>query len=206
MTSDHPVQVEVVSPVVFARPQLLVRLLLAIALGLVGITAGWLGCLLYVVLPAIAAIAISSSGATFANGINDRLWRALVWLLQLWAFMALLVDRFPAERDHPVRIDIRFTGTPTVGAALSRLATSIPSGLVLAVLWFASGILVFVALLVVLVGVPMPASLLAFQRAVLRWNARLVAYHASLVAEYPPFVLDTGDRHTPALATSAAPR
>ena len=49
-------------------------------------------------------------------------------------------------------------------------------------------------LLTVLFTERIPPSILAFQRGVLRWNARLVAYHASLVEEYPPFALDTDER------------
>jgi hypothetical protein len=37
-----------------------------------------------------------------------------------------------------------------------------------------------------------PDGLYNFQRGVLRWEARLLGYHASLVDQYPPFALDTG--------------
>ena len=36
-----------------------------------------------------------------------------------------------------------------------------------------------------------PDRLYSFQPGSLRWGARLLAYHASLVDEYPPFALDT---------------
>jgi hypothetical protein len=203
MSADYPVQVEVRSPVYFERVQLLVRIVLAVVLGWIGITAGWLACVLFGVLPLIAAVAVSSSGADrYAQDFGVRVWRALSWLLQLSAYMILLVDKFPAgDPDHPVRIELRVTARPTVGSALLRLLTSIPSGIVLIALWFVSGILWLVAALVVLVGGPMPASILAFQRGVLTWQARLVAYHASLVDEYPPFAF--GD-HVDRRATSSA--
>jgi hypothetical protein len=47
-------------------------------------------------------------------------------------------------------------------------------------------------------------SILSFQRGVLRWQARLVAYHASLVEEYPPFSFETGDGHGATPAASGA--
>lgn len=193
MTSEHPVSVEVSSPTYFERVQLLLRVVLAIVLGWIGITAGWLACLLYGALPVIAAIAISSHGPErYIAETGPRMWRVLAWLVQLSAYMSLVVDRFPTGGPHPVHPEIRFTGTPTVGSALLRLLTSIPSGVVLMVLWFVSSVLWIVAALIVLFGGAMPESLIGFQRGVVRWQARLVAYHASLVDEYPPFTFDTG--------------
>ena len=204
MSGDYPVHVVVNSPATFDRVQLLLRIALAVALGWVGITAGWLICMLYGMLPVVAAIASSSIGnERFANEFAPRLWRVLRWLLQLSAYMLLLVDRFPTGDDTGVHIDLQPTGKPTAGSALVRLITSIPSGLVLIVLWCVSGFLWLIAAGLVLLGGPMASSILAFQRGVLRWQARLVAYHASLVDEYPPFSFDTEDgRDTPLAATS----
>ncbi len=192
MTSDSPIRVDVTSPAHFERIQLLLRVLLAIVLGGVGITAGWLACLLYGALPVIAAIAISSYGASrYLGDLGPRIWRVLAWLLQLSAYMLMLVDRFPTGEDHPVSVQLRISGTPTVGSALLRLLTSIPSGLVLMVLSFVSCLLWLYSAAVVLFDAPIPRSILGFQRAILRWQAHLVAYHASLVEEYPPFALHT---------------
>jgi hypothetical protein len=203
MTTEYPVQVDVTSPLRFDRVQLLLRIALSIILGWIGITAGWLICMLFGVLPLIAAIAISSVGATrYHSEVAPRVWRVLRWLLELWAYMALLVDRFPVESGD-VRIDSRFTGTPTIGSALSRLITSIPSGIVLCVLWFASGVVWLVAAVIILLGATMPPSIIAFQRGVLRWQTRLVAYHASLVEEYPPFSMDTDETSTSQRASQA---
>jgi hypothetical protein len=62
-----------------------------------------------------------------------------------------------------------------------------------------------IAAIAVLLGVAIPRAILGYQRGVLRWQARLVAYHASLVDDYPPFVLDTGDDvyHATIVATEA---
>ena len=205
MSAGYPVHVEVTSPPHFDRIQLLLRIVLAIVLGWVGITGGWLVCALYGALPLIAAIAISSFGAVaYETDIGPRVARVLGWLLQLWAFTGMLVDRFPAGDDTSTRIDIRITGKPTLGSAFARLLTSIPSGLVLALLWCVSAVLCFIAFWVVLFVESVPHPILAFQRAVLRWQANLVAYHASLVDEYPPFELDTSDSHDAPLATSGA--
>lgn len=188
----HSVQVDVTSPDHFDRLQLALRVVLAIVLSWIGITAGWLVCALYGVLPLIAAVVISSIGTDgYMRDFAPRVGRVLTWLLQLSAFMALLVDRFPTGDDGDARVRIRYTARPTIKSALLRLLTSIPSGLVLFGLWMVSGLLWVVAAVIVLVGGPMPRSILAFQRAALRWQARLVAYHASLVDEYPPFSFDS---------------
>ena len=205
MTADYPVRVEITSPTRFDRVQLALRIVLSIVLGWIGITAGWLVCALFGVLPVFAAIAISTkTSKRFTDDIAPRTWRVLEWLLQLWAYMALLVDELPTGGDHPVRVSIRFTGTPTVGSALWRLVTSIPSGLVLGALWIVSGVFWLIAAIAVLFGWAVPASILAFQGGVLRWQARLVAYHASLVEEYPPFSFDTGTGHDQPLSTAGA--
>ena len=201
--TEYPVQLEVRSPDHFDRIQLVLRLVLMVVLGWFGATAGWLACLLYAALPLAAATIISSEGRdAYAGEVGPQLWRVLRWLLELSAYMMLLSDRFPTADGDSVRVDIRFTSRPTIGSALGRLVTSIPSALLLCVLLPISSVFCVVAIVFVLVGTPMPPAILAFQRGVLRWQARLVAYHASLVDEYPPFSFETngGDR----AATTAA--
>jgi uncharacterized protein DUF4389 len=201
----YPVHVEISSPPRFERVQLLLRILFAIVLGWVGITAGWLICVLYGALPVIAAITLSAAGSErWTTEVAPRLWRVLAWLVQLSAFMVMLVDRFPTGEDFPIRVELRATGKPTVGSALARLITSIPSGFVLMILWWVSSVLWLVGAFFVLFGASIPESILAFQRGVLRWQARLVAYHASLVDEYPPFSFDTGHGHDEIVAEAGA--
>lgn len=197
---DYPVSVDVISPLRFERIQLLLRIVFAAVLGWIGITAGWLVCLLYFALPVIAAISLS---AVVGDRYRTKLWRVLDWLLRLGAFMAMVVDRFPAgdDEDGDVRIDIRFTGKPTVASALGRLVMSLPSGFILMILWFVSSVLWVIGAFAVLFTTRMPQPILGYQRAILRWEARLVAYHASLVEEYPPFALDTGTSGEHTLAT-----
>jgi hypothetical protein len=188
MSSDYPVRIDPLSPPHFDRAQVLLRIALAMMLAWLGLTAGWLVCLLFAALPLIAAIAISSVGSDrYLKEVAPRVWSALDWLLGLSAYMLLLVDRFPIEDAPSVVTEIRYTGHPTIASALSRLVTSLPSGIFLMLLWCVSSVLWIVAALAVLIGMAMPQSILAFQRGVLRWQARLVAYHASFIAEYPPW-------------------
>jgi hypothetical protein len=202
MSSVYPVQIDVTSPPHFDRVQLLLRIGIGILLGWLGVTAGWLVCLLFGALPLIAAIAISSERDAYLKEVAPRIWAVLDWLLRLSAYMLLLVDRFPTDETRSVSAEIRYTGQPTVGSALARLITSIPSGIVLMLLWFVSSVLWVVAALAVLLGLSMPRSILAFQRGVLRWQARLLAYHASFVVEYPPWSFDTETPSGQALATA----
>ena len=200
MSSEHPVQIDATSPPHFDRVQLLLRIGIAMLLGWLGFSAGWLVCLLFAALPLIAAISISSARDAYLKEIAPPIWSVLAWLLRLSAYMLLIVDRFPTDEEHSVVAEIRYTGRPTAGSALTRLVTSIPSGFVLMLLWCVSSFLWVVAALAVLLGLSMPRSILAFQRGVLRWQARLVAYHASFVAEYPPWALDTEPSSGAALA------
>lgn len=206
MHETFPVHVEVDLPTAprFERVQLLLRVVLAIVLGWLGITAGWLALVLFGALPVIAAISISTHGPErYLTEVGPRLWRVLAWLMRYSAYMMLLVDRFPATaEDDQVHLDVEIGGHPTVGSALLRMLTSIPSGLVLGALWLVSGLVWLGLAFLVLVGAHLPRSLLAFQRTVLRWQTRLVAYHASLIDRYPPFALSSDDHHHhgPALA------
>jgi hypothetical protein len=201
--TDYPVHLEVTSPRRFDRLQLLLRIVFAIVLGWVGITMGWVVWGLFLVLPVVAAIAISSTRMRYFEDVAPQVWRVLTWLLQLSAYMMLLVDRFPTGEDD-VHIDVRFTGRPTASSALVRLVTSIPSGFMLAILWFVSSVLWLWGALTILMSTMVPEWLLRFQRGVLRWQARLVAYHASMIEEYPRFSFDTDDGHDHGLHATAA--
>jgi len=206
MSVPTPVHVEVNSPPRFERTQLFVRLLLALVLGLFGITLGWITVVLYLTLPLLAAIAITTIGtARFSDELAPRIRRALTWLLQLSAFTMLLTDRFPTTADPDVRVDMPIGGRPTATTALVRLASSAPSAFVLCFLSVVSGVLWIIGAFSILIAETVPSSILAYQRGLLRWQARLAAYHASLVDDYPPFTIDTGvEDHDRELAGSEA--
>lgn len=192
----YPVQLDVASPPRYDRVQLALRLVLSLALGWLGVTAGWLWCLLFLALPVIAAVVISTRGSgPYVADFGPQLWRALSWLIAFSAYMLLLTDRFPTRESGEVRAVVQIEGQPTIGSALFRLILSIPSALVLAVLGFVSWILVIAGAVMILIEYQVPAGILGFQRGVLRWQARLLAYHASLVDAYPPFSFDDGSAH-----------
>ncbi|HEU4731698.1 MAG TPA: DUF4389 domain-containing protein [Kofleriaceae bacterium] len=188
---SHPVHLDVTSPARFDRIQLLLRFAIAIALGWIGATSGWVTCVLFLGLPIYAAAYVSARGRqAYVTEHGPQLWRVLRWLLAFSAYMLLLVDRFPVSETGDVHTDLTYTGQPTTGSALLRLILSIPSGFVLALLGCVSFFLFLVGAVTILAQETVPSGVLAFQRGILRWQARLMAYHASLVDEYPPFSFD----------------
>lgn len=191
----HPVQLEVSSPPKFERIQLLIRLAIGISLGWLGITAGWLSWLLFLVLPIVAAVVISTKGPEhYIKTTSEKVWPALAWLFSFEAYMLLITDRVPVE-ESGVKAELHPSGRPTIGSALLRVILSIPSAIALCVLGIVSCLLWFVSLVSILFGAHVPPSILAWQTGFLRWQARLAAYHASLVEEYPPFSF--GERQAP---------
>src|SRR5207249_10461076 len=113
------------------------------------------------------------------------------WILAVLAYVALLTDSLPGGDEHPVRFQVDRSGSPTVGSALLRILYAIPSVIVLAILGFVGAIVWVIAVVFVLVEERYPDGLWRFQLGLVRWEARLLAYLASLVDRYPPFTLET---------------
>ncbi len=187
----HPVQIHAQQPERYDRIQLLVRLLVVMVAGTLGIPA-WPFGLFYLALPLVAAVLLTSqSGEHFMASDAPRIARVLAWLFEALAYLTLVTDRLPVRAQPRIRVQITPGGTPTLGSALLRLLTSVPSALVLLLCGMVSWVVVVIAALCVLVSTSYPRALWGFQLAVLRWNARLFVYHASLTDVYPPFALDT---------------
>jgi hypothetical protein len=190
----YPVSFDVPRPEKFERPHVFLRLVVLIILSILGGAFGWILGLVYLLFPALAAIFISQKGAErFLQEDGPRMTGWIRWLMALYAYLALVTDRFPTEKpEEIVRVQIETGGTPTVGSALLRIIFAIPSAIVLAILGLVSGIIWIIAAIMVLIQENYPDGLFGFQLGVLRWEARLLGYQASLVDPYPPFALDTG--------------
>ncbi len=190
MAQGYPVTVEVVGPSWFERGQIALRVVL---LALVSIVLGGFGFLglIYLSLPAVAAVLVSQKGGKrYLDEDGPELTRALGVVVGIIAYLMLLTDRLPGiGGEGDVRFEVRRSGSPTTGSALLRLLTAIPSALVLALLGFVSAVVWLVSAVMVLAREIHPSRLYEFQYGVLRWQARLLAYLASLVEEYPPFRL-----------------
>src|SRR5574341_1541084 len=186
----YPVSFDVTRPEKFERAQVFLRLLVVVIVGIVG-SVLWL---LYLVPPVVAAIFISSKGGEkFLEEDGPRVTRWLRWFMAFDAYIRLIGDRFPTQApEDMVQFDVRRSGSPTVGSALLRIIYSIPSGLVLLLFGIVAGITWIIAAVFVLIQESYPESLYKFHRAYVRWVARLLSYHFSLVEQYPPFAIDTG--------------
>ena len=200
MVANYPVIFDVARPEKFERPQVFLRILIFVILSFLGGVFGWLVGLVYIAFPALAAIFISRKGGErFLEEDGPRMTRWLRWIMAVYTYLGILTDRFPTEKpEEIVRFEVQTGGTPTVGSALLRLIYSIPSAFVLALLGIVASVIWLIAAVLVLIRENYPAGLYDFHRGVHRWGARLLAYHASLVDQYPPFALDMKPEPTPA--------
>ena len=192
------VSFEVERPAAFQRAHVFLRIALLIVLGWLGHPWGllWLG------LPVAAAILVAQKGGQgYLGEDGPTLVRVGNWILDVVAYLALLTDELPGRGEHPVRFAVERSGSPTVGSALLRIVLAIPSLVVLAVLAFVGSIIWVIAAVLVLVTENYPEGLWRFLLGLVRWEAWLLAYLASLVDQYPPFTLET-DPSSPAAPSS----
>lgn len=194
MAAAYPVTFDIARPEKFERPHIFIRILVVVILSILAGAIGWILGLVYLVFPVLAAIFVSQKGSEkYLEEDGPRMTGWLRWVLALYAYLGLLTDRFPTEKpEEIVRFEIKTGGAPTMGSALLRLIYSIPSALVLGLLGIVSAVVLVIAAVMVLIQENYPDGLYNFQRGVLRWEARLLGYHASLVDQYPPFAVDTG--------------
>jgi Domain of unknown function (DUF4389) len=182
----YPVEFEIERPAVFDRSHVFLRIAMLIVIGWIVHPVGllWLG------LPVVAAILISQKGGQrYLNEDGPRVARALNWIVDLVAYIALLTDQLPSRDEHPVRFAVERTGSPTRRSALLRIVYAIPSLIVLAILtWVGTIVWVFAMVLVFFTG-RYPERWWHFLCGIVGWEARVVAYLASLVDRYPPFAL-----------------
>jgi hypothetical protein len=194
--SDYPVAFDVERPPTFQRAHVFLRIALLIVIGWIGHPMGllWLG------IPVVAAILVAQRGGQrYLDEDGPKVTRALNWVLDLVAYLALLTDRLPGGDEHPVQFAVERSGSPSVGSTLLRILYAIPSLIVLAILVFFGAIVWLIGVVCVLVSERYPEGLWQFLRGIVRWEACLFAYLASLVDRYPPFTLET------ASASPAAP-
>jgi len=178
----------------YDRTQIAIRLLILIVLSILAGSMGWIHGLLYLGLPVVAAILISQKGARQFHAESEQ--NVTMWLryaIAFYAYMGLLTDKLPNEDPRQtLRYNVVPDGEPTPGNVLLRIITAIPHAIVLAILGIVAVILGIIGAISILVGETMPEGIFNFLRGYVRWEARVYAYMAGLVQEYPPFALDTG--------------
>ena len=188
----YPVTFDVARPAKMARVHVVLRLVIVIVASSVTGNFGGLG-LVYLFFPVVAAVLISQKdGARYLAEDGERVTRWIAFVVGVLAYIAMLTDELPGGGRTPVRVEIQRSGTPTAGSALLRILYAIPSALVLALIGIASWVVWIIAAISVLINETYPEGLWRFQRGVVRWEARLLGYIASLAEPYPPFSFDTG--------------
>jgi hypothetical protein len=185
----YPVAFEIERPPVFDRAHVVLRIAVLIVIGWIAHPVGllWLG------LPVVAAILIwEKGGQRYLDEDGPTIGRVLNWIVDLAAYLAVLTDRLPSRDAHAVQVEVERSGSPTTRSAVLRIVYAIPSLIVLAVLTWVGAIVWVIAMVLVLFTGSYPESWWHFLRGIVAWEARLVAYLASLVERYPPFTLETG--------------
>jgi hypothetical protein len=193
-----PVTLDVERPPAFERSHVFLRVAMLIVIGWIGHPLGllWLG------VPAVAAILVSQKGGQrYLDESGPTVTRVLGWILAVLAYLALLTDHLPDRGEPPIRFHVDRSGSPTVSSVLLRILYAIPNLIVFAILAFVGAIIWVIAAVLVLVDERYPESMWRFLLGLVRWEARLLAYLASLIDHYPPFALETGPM-SPAAPTS----
>jgi hypothetical protein len=183
----HPVQFRVDAPLSRQRIQVAIRLAILLALGAIGYSS--IGWLLYLALPATAALLISQQGgAGYVTDSGPRIVRGLGWLSAAAAYLWLLTDEFPsAGPGHPVALEVEQTTAPTAGGALLRLLYSLPALLLALLLNLVLSVVWVIGALWILAVRRMPEPLVELLTLALRFKVRFAAYHLALVDRYPSF-------------------
>jgi hypothetical protein len=194
------VELRVDRPIEMQRAHVAIRLALLLALGAIGCSS--LYWVLYVGLPAVAALLIANKGADrYFSEDGPGVLRALRWIAAAYAYLWLLTDAPPtSEGRHPVELRVETGGVPTPSSALFRLLSSLPAVLVLAVLAIVASIFWPIGAVAILVSRRVPPAIADFLALTLRYQFRLFAYHLSLVDRYPSLELPG----TPAPRSDAA--
>ena len=171
----------------YDRTQIAIRLLILIVLSILAGSMGWVHGLLYLGLPVVAAILISQKGAKQFHAESEQ--NVTMWLryaIAFYAYMGLLTDKLPNEDPRQtMRFNVVPSGEPTPGNVLLRIITAIPHAIVLAILGIVAVILGIIGAISILVGETCPGGIFNFLRGYVRWQARVYAYMAGLVQEYP---------------------
>jgi hypothetical protein len=183
MTS-HPVQLRVDRRSEARRIHVVTRAALLLALGVLGCSS--LYWVLYLALPALAALVVMQKGGERALAEDaPRAVRALRWLASAYAYLWLLTDALPVTEGGPVDLRIETGPPPTPASVLSRLFTSLPALLLVAILSIAGGLLWVVGVIWILAFERVPGFVADFLTLTLRFQFRAVAYHLGLVDRYP---------------------
>jgi hypothetical protein len=194
-------------PEKFARSQLALRLLLLVVLSIAGFALSLIHGVLWLAVPVVAAILISQKGARrYHDDAEGNMTSWLRFVVGAYAYLSLLTDKLPGDSKAGPnsQFHVTPTGTPTVGGTLVRIILVIPHAIVLAIVGIVAVLMVIFAAVMILISESYPESVYKFLRGWIRWQARVLAYLAALVDEYPPFSLSAGDNPPQVAAPASA--
>jgi hypothetical protein len=155
--------------------------------------ASWIVGAAYWVLPILAAIMISQKGPEqYLADAEKGPVRWIRYLMAFFSYISLASDKLSFDDPDSVNFKVTTSGKPTVGSALLRIILGIPHALVLGILGFVFFFVWIIAAISILASGTYPDWAFNFIRGYLKWNARVLAYMASLVDEYPPFSFEDG--------------
>lgn len=188
--STQQVYFHVAKPDRYSPMQLLLRLAAAALLGMLGQSFGLVFILLYVGLPAYAALRLQQDdGTAFAQDDAPRLTRALHWLASVYAWLGLIVDRLPKQEPSET-VEFRVSSGPPPrdsGAALRRVLSGLPSLVILAIMNVAGLVVWLFAAVSVIFSRQIGRGTHRFLVALQRFAFGLLAYQAGLVDILPSF-------------------
>ena len=195
---------DVQPPKEFDKAQVLLRILIIVVLSVLQINNIIFGGT-YLILPVLAAVLIAQKGAEqYLGEAEEGPTKWLRYLMAFYSYMALATDTLPTKQpEEIVQLNVQAGGSPTVGSALLRLILGIPHAIALAILGIVFAVVWVIAAISILLSGGYPQWASNYIRGYLRWTARFFAYLASLVEEYPPFSLGSGDEPAP---SGAAPQ
>jgi hypothetical protein len=161
-----------------------VRLVVLLALG----SAFWssLYWILYLSLPAVAAVLLLQKGPASAAVGAPRIVNVLRWVARTDAYLSMLTDELPSgDGGSVVVFEVDAGGEAGVVSALLRWVTSLPALLVLAVLSCVGSVVWIIGAVAVVATEQLPEWVASFLETLLRYRMRFLAYHLSLVQAYP---------------------
>ncbi len=185
----YPVGLSVTRQWEFARIHVVLRFIAAFVLYVV---VPPLLVLLILVVPVVTAVlAQRADGERFHERYHANYLKVLQFLVGLNAYLLVVTDSFPEWGvEGPVKVEVRPTGSPTVGSALARIFMVIPHLIVIVLLSAFAGVASILAMIMVLLDNTVPDVLWRFQAGFVTWYARALAYLYSMVEEYPPFAFE----------------
>ncbi len=180
MAATYPVHYSVEPSQGFSRLQLLVRFVVFVAIGIVGLSFGAVFAFAYLALPVLAAVRPQSRGVSLD---------AVRWFAAFSAWTGLTTDHIPEHKaDETVHVALdRDLPMTAPRSAILRIFTGLPSAFVLGFLCFIGAFVWLWAALTILLTEHVGEGARRYLVGLQRWSVRLLAYQGSLVDEYPPF-------------------